>query len=170
MKKSILLFVLILSAVMASAQETVAFKYGRISYNKVLKQMPEYLAIDGEMAKLKAKYDAETKTSEDEFNAKYETFLSEQRSYAPSILRKRQSELEDMMRRNEQFRIDSQRLLQQAREDMENSAKEKLNDAINKIATDNGLAFVLNTDGEGVPFVNPAMSYDITEAVASMLQ
>lgn len=159
-----------MATICVSAQEAVAFRFGSINYGEVLSAMPEYAQAEAQMLDLRAKYDAEMKASEEEFNAKYENFLAEQRNYAPSILRKRQSELEDMMKRNEQFRVESIRLLEQARTDMLSTAKAKLDAVISEIAAAYSLAFVLNTDSDAVPFLNKAMSYDITAAVKEKLQ
>ncbi len=154
-----------MTVISASAQESVAFRYGCVSYDQILKAMPDYQKIDTDIATLKQKYDTEMKASEDEFNAKYEVFLSEQANYAAPILRKRQSELEDMMRRNEKFRIESLRLLEQARKDMIKPIRAKIDAAIKRISEQYSLAFVLNTDSDAVPFMNMSMAYNINDAV-----
>lgn len=170
MKKFFFFLLVILSAFEVKAQETVIFRYGCISYDQILKSMPEYLQAEADIAELKVKYDKEMKASEEEFNAKYVTFLSEQSNYAPSILRKRQSELEDMMKRNEQFRLESIQLLENARNAMIQVAKEKLDAVILQIAIENQLAFVLNTDSDAVPYLNVGMAYNITNAVLESLK
>lgn len=170
MKKLFLFIVAFVATLSVSAQDAVAFRFGCISYNQVLLSMPEYAQAENDLITLKAKYDAEMKASEDEFNAKYETFLSEQNNYAPSILRKRQQELEDMMQRNEKFRLESIRLLAQAEKDMVKSAKDKLDAAIRRISEELQLAFVLNTDDDAVPYLNKAMAYNITDAVAEAVK
>lgn len=170
MKKLFLFIVAFVATLSVSAQDAVAFRFGCISYNQVLLSMPEYAQAENDLITLKAKYDAEMKASEDEFNAKYETFLSEQNNYAPSILRKRQQELEDMMQRNEKFRLESIRLLAQAEKDMVKSAKDKLDAAIRRISDELQLAFVLNTDDDAVPYLNKAMAYNITDAVTEAVK
>lgn len=165
MKRILLMLVVLVATLSASAQETVDFRYGCVSYTTVLKSMPEYAKAETDLEALKQKYDAETKASEEEFNAKYEVFLSEYANYAPSILKKRQAELEDMMKRNENFRAETVRLLKQSRDEMLKPVKEKLNTVIQNIAQHYSLAFVLNTDSDAVPYLNPNMAYNITAAV-----
>jgi outer membrane protein len=164
------MLVVIVATLSAAAQETVDFRYGCISYDTVLKAMPEYAKAEADLEALKQKYDAETKASEEEFNSKYEVFLSEHANYAPSILRKRQSELEDLMKRNENFRAESVRLLKQSWEEMLKPAKDKLNTIIKNIAAQYSLAFVLNTDSDAVPYLNIDMAYNITAAVEEALK
>ncbi len=164
------MLVVIVATLSVSAQETVDFRYGCVSYNTVLKAMPEYEKAEADLEALRLKYDAETKASEEEFNAKYEVFLSEYANYAPSILKKRQAELEDMMKRNENFRAVTVRLLKQSREEMLQPVKDKLNAIIKSIAQHYSLAFVLNTDSDAVPYLNTGMAYNITAAVQEAIK
>ncbi len=165
MKKIIAVMAVLMTAFCASAQESVAFRFGCVSYKQVLTGMAEYAQMESDLDSLKVQYDAELKAAEEEFNEKYETFLSEYSNYAPAIQRKRQSELEDLMRRNEQFRMESRRLLQQARDEEMARLRAKVDAAVSSIATQYSLAFVLNTDSDAVPFMNMSMAYNITTAV-----
>ena len=82
----------------SQAQTTI--KYGYLSYQEVLKFMPEYAVAQTKLADLKQKYDNEMKRVEDEFNKKYEQFLEGQKDFAPTILRKRQVELQELIAKN----------------------------------------------------------------------
>lgn len=119
MKKPILSFVFMLLPLLATAQQNVpAFKFAYFSYEKVLHSMADYATATRSLNELKAKYDAETKRSVDDFNSRYEDFLDVQRKLEPSILRKRQAELEELMDRNIAFRKESERLLKKAENDI----------------------------------------------------
>ena len=137
-------------------------RYGYISYNNVLQSMPEIEQAEKSLETLRSKYDVEMKRSEDEFNAKYEEFLEAQRDLVPSILRKRQAELQDMMDKNTAFRAEARRLLAQA---AYAPLHAKLKAAIGEVAAEQGLAFVLNTDNNACPYINPAMGVDVTSLV-----
>ena len=76
--------------------------------------MADYATATRSLNDLKAKYDAETKRSADDFNNRYEDFLDVQHKLEPSILRKRQAELEELMDRNIAFRKETDRLLKKA--------------------------------------------------------
>ena len=96
MKKLYLLFLLAVMPLLASAQNV---KFGYFSYAEVLASMPDKAIVEKNLAELRAKYDAETKRVENEFNAKYEQFLEGQRDFAPTILQKRQAELQELMKK-----------------------------------------------------------------------
>jgi outer membrane protein len=48
--------------------------------------------------------------------------------------------------------------------------KQKLDEILRKIGEERGFAFILNTDNNNAPWLNPAMGEDITEAVKALLQ
>lgn len=165
MKKFLLFLFMMVLPIMASAQ----IRFGYFSYETVLKQMPDYLLAQRSVDDLRLKYESEMKRAEQDFNAKYEEFLEVQRDLVPSILRKRQTELQEMMNKNIEFKKDAQRLLKQAETDAYVPVKKKLNEAVAKIAAEHGYAFVLNTDGDACPYVNPELGEDATELIKAAI-
>ncbi len=144
-------------------------KFGYLSYGAVLKSMPAYTLAQKNIADLTAQYEAEIKRAEDEFNMKYEQFLDGQRDFPPSILQKRQSELQELMEKNVAFKEESRRLLAAAEEEAYAPLHQKLATAIQKVGMQHGLAFILNTDQNACPFINPEMGEDVTEAVLLLI-
>lgn len=165
MKKLFLLIVLGVLSLTANAQT----RFGYFSFDNVLKSMPDYVMAQRSIDDLKQKYDAEMKRAEDEFNSKYEEFLDVQKDLVPAILRKRQAELQEMMQKNINFKNESQRLLKQAEADAFAPVKNKLYNALTKVGQAQGYAFILNTDGDACPYVNPEMGEDATEFIKEAL-
>lgn len=165
MKKLFLLIVLGVLSLTANAQT----RFGYFSFDNVLKSMPDYVMAQRSIDDLRQKYDAEMKRAEDEFNSKYEEFLDVQKDLVPAILRKRQAELQEMMQKNINFKNESQRLLKQAEADAFAPVKNKLYNALTKVGQAQGYAFILNTDGEACPYVNPEMGEDATELIKEAL-
>lgn len=165
MKKLFLLIVLGVLSLTANAQT----RFGYFSFDNVLKSMPDYVMAQRSIDDLRQKYDAEMKRAEDEFNSKYEEFLDVQKDLVPAILRKRQAELQEMMQKNINFKNESQRLLKQAEADAFAPVKNKLYNALTKVGQAQGYAFILNTDGDACPYVNPEMGEDATELIKEAL-
>lgn len=165
MKKLFLLIVLGVLSLTANAQT----RFGYFSFDNVLKSMPDYVMAQRSIDDLRQKYDAEMKRAEDEFNSKYEEFLDVQKDLVPAILRKRQAELQEMMQKNINFKNESQRLLKQAEADAFAPVKNKLYNALTKVGQAQGYAFILNTDGDACPYVNPEMGEDATEHIKEAL-
>jgi len=174
MKKTILFLLLTVVSLAVSAQDaqpkdSVAFKFGYLSYDSVMVAMPDYTELKTNMAQLREQYEAEQKRVENDFNKKYEEFLDGQASFPKTILQKRQSELQEMLDRNIEFKKQSQKMLSEAEDNMMEVIKTTINMAVNIIAQERGYAFVLNSDKEAVTFINPALGEDITEAVKQLL-
>lgn len=165
MKKLFLLIVLGVLSLTANAQT----RFGYFSFDNVLKSMPDYVMAQRSIDDLRQKYDAEMKRAEDEFNSKYEEFLDVQKDLVPAILRKRQAELQEMMQKNINFKNESQRLLKHAEADAFAPVKNKLYNALTKVGQAQGYAFILNTDGDACPYVNPEMGEDATELIKEAL-
>ena len=165
MKKLFLLIVLGVLSLTANAQT----RFGYFSFDNVLKSMPDYVMAQRSINDLRQKYDAEMKRAEDEFNSKYEEFLDVQKDLVPAILRKRQAELQEMMQKNINFKNESQRLLKQVEADAFAPVKNKLYNALTKVGQAQGYAFILNTDGDACPYVNPEMGEDATELIKEAL-
>ena len=172
MKKTVLFLLLTVVSLAVSAQDpkdSVAIKFGYLSYDSVMVAMPEYAEFKTNMAQLREQYEAEQKRVENDFNKKYEEFLDGQATFPKTILQKRQSELQEMLDRNIDFKKQSQKMLNDVEANLMNTIKTTINTAVSIIAQERGFAFVLNTDKEAVPFINPAQGEDITEAVKKLL-
>lgn len=149
--------------------QTSMLKFGYISYEQALKQMPEYAEVQSQLQQLKAKYDEETMRVAQEFNDKYEEFLEGHASFPQAIYQKRQMELEELMSRNVTFKQESLRLLKQAEQEAMQPLHESMAQLLRIIAEDRGLAFVINTDGNACPYINPAQGEDLLPIVTATL-
>ena len=168
MKKYFLFLLFAALPLWVSAQTPTKFAY--FNYTEVLKMMPEYGVAMRNMADLRAKFDAETKRSENDFHAKYEEFLEGQRNFAPSILKKRQAELQEMMDKNIAFKKESDRLLLQAEKDAFAPAHARLKRVLAGMGHERGYAFILNADNNALPYVNNMVGEDITEALKTVIK
>lgn len=176
MRSFFLSFIFALSAVVASAQTestaqqvntavVPAIHFGYLSCDSALHSLPAYTIAMKNLSDLKAKYDAEMKRVEDEFNQKYELFLEQQSEFAPSIRQKRQAELQELMEKNVAFKKESERLLAEAEKEALTPLRKTVNAAITLIGQNRHLAFVINTDSGSLPYVDTALGEDITAAV-----
>lgn len=164
------IFMLLFAAIISFAAEAQNFKFAYFSYDEALKSMPDYETATDNISKLRSQYDNELKKAEDEFNAKYEDFLENQRTLAPAILDKRQSELQELLQKNLKFKEEANWLLAQAENDAYAPLKRKLNATVKKIGMERGYAFVLNTDGDACPYVDSTMGDDISVIIADALK
>ena len=146
-----------------------ALSVGRISHGEVIRLMPQYSEAQRNLKDLRAQYEAEAQRSEKEFQTKFEDFLQTQKDLSQTILNKRQNELQAMMDANIQFRIKVQTLLKDAEDELMAGVKAVLREAVASVAAEQGLAFVINTDAEGLSYISPDMARDITGEVIAKL-
>lgn len=166
MKRLCFLLMAALLPFLADAQ----VKFGYFSYDDAFRSMPEYAIAQANLNDLRSKYDAETKRVEEEFNRKYEEFLEGQSDFAPTILQKRQTELQELLKKNVAFKAEAAKLLQQAEVDAYAPLRERLAKVLQAIGSREGYAFILNTDGDACPYIDPTMGEDVTEKVKEALR
>lgn len=144
-------------------------KLGYLSYESVLKQMPEYAQAQQSLADLKAKYEQEATRGEDEFQRKFSEFLQGQKDFPENILVKRQAELQALMETGIKFRQEAQDLLTKAEKELMAGVHARLAEAIRTVGLEAGYGAILNTDNNSCPFINPALGEDVTAPVMRQL-
>lgn len=157
-------------AVLPAAMFAQNMRFGWFSYSEVFKTMPDYAVVQKNIASLREKYDTETKRVENEFNTKYEEFLDGQSNFAPIIRQKRQAELQEIMQKNLAFKAEAQRLLKQAERDAYAPLREKISAALQRVGTEKGYAFILNTDNDACPFIDPTVGENVTDLLKEYLR
>ncbi|NPD91026.1 OmpH family outer membrane protein [Xylanibacter muris] len=144
-------------------------KFGFLSYDSALQSMPDYALAQRQTAALRSKYEQETQRVEREFNQKYEQFLEGLRDFPQTILQKRQTELQELLTKNIAFKEESRRLLAKAEQDIFAPLHARLSAVIKEIGTKRGYSFILNTDNNSCPFINPLQGEDINGIVKESL-
>lgn len=162
-----LLFILPLMMFCAVCPAQIQFGY--VSYGQILRELPEYARAKEELAALKAKYEAEATKGEEEFQNKFVDFLQGQKDFPQAIMQKRQAELQSLMDNGVAFRLKSQELIAQAEEELMQEAYKRLNSALLEVGVEYGYGYILNTDGNSCPYINPVIGVDVTELVRQKL-
>ena len=163
--------VMVLVGLTASAQSNATtLKFGFLSYDSVRQSMKEYAEMQQQMTALRRAYDAEMKRVEDDFNKKYEEFLDGQQNFPKTILQKRQSELQEMLDKNIAFKNESLRILNETEAQLLESINLMVKISVQQVGQKHGYAFILNTDANALPWLNPEMGEDVTEEVKALLQ
>lgn len=165
MKRLIFIFPFLMFCFVASAQ----IQFGYMSYKQILQQLPEYAQATKDLAILKAKYEAEAQKGEEEFQRKFVDFLQGQKDFPQAIMQKRQAELQTLMDNGVAFRMKSQELIASAEKDLMQEAYKRLNRALLEVGVEYGYGYILNTDDNNCPYINPVIGFDVTELVRQKL-
>ena len=142
---------------------------GYVSYKTILEQMPDYAKAMQDLESLRAQYEAEAQHGEAEFQRKFVDFLQGQQEFPKVIMQKRQMELQTLMDNGVEFRKQMQSLLEQARKDLTAPVEASLQQAIKAVGQERGYICILNTDNNGVPYVQTLMCEDATVFVLAKL-
>lgn len=162
---------MVLAGLTAYAQSgATTMKFGFLSYDSVRQSMKEYAEMQQQVATMRSAYEAEMKRVEDDFNKKYEEFLDGQKNFPTTILQKRQSELQEMLDKNIAFKNESQRILNETEAQLLESINLMVKICVQQVGQKHGYAFILNTDADALPWLNPEMGEDVTEEVKALLR
>lgn len=182
MKNILILIVLFSCAGLLSAQETApsvsdgtiqqpVFQhrpFGYLSWNDVLRAMPEYAQAQKSLEDLKKTCDGEMERAEQEFSKKFAEYIDGQKTFPENIMLKRQKELQLLMDQSLQFKKEAMEMLQKAEEEIMNPLNAKLQDAIIAVGKKRNFAYVLNTDSNAYPYIGED-GEDCTDAVLIQL-
>ena len=165
------MMVMVLAGLTAYAQSgATTMKFGFLSYDSVRQSMKEYAEMQQQVATMRSAYEAEMKRVEDDFNKKYEEFLDGQKNFPTTILQKRRSELQEMLDKNIAFKNESQRILNETEAQLLESINLMVKICVQQVGQKHGYAFILNTDADALPWLNPEMGEDVTEEVKALLR
>ena len=144
-------------------------RYGKISYNEIITQMPEYKAAKEHMAQLRRKYEAEANYNESSFKRMFAEFLQGQKDFPQNIMLKRQRDLQDAMEKGIAFRRAADSLLLEAEMELQKPLRTRLDSAIYLVGAERGYECIFNTDTNSTPFLHPMITEDATMYVLKKL-
>ena len=168
MKRLVLSAVLAVFCMLSAQAQTV--RYAFFSSERVWNALPQAQQARQKVEELRRQYADEAERTAQEFNEKYEDFLEGQRSFAPAIYKKRQMELQEMMDRNVAFRKECEQQLAQQQDSLMQNVAARIDAAVKAIGNERQYAFVLNADGDALPYTDPALCDDITEQIIEKLK
>lgn len=128
--------------------------FGYLSYNDVLRAMPEYTQAMKSLEELKKTYDQEMTRAEQDFSKKFAEYIDGQKSFPENIMLKRQKELQQLMEQSMQFKKEAQELLTKAEAELMEPVNTRLKEAITEVGKKRNYAYVLNTDANAYPYIS----------------
>ncbi len=170
MIKRLTLLIVAAAFVMAALAQTTQISYGFISYNDLLRSMPEYAEARQSMQQLRQQYEKEALYNENTFQEMFASFLQGQKDFPKNILLKRQRDLQEAMEKGIAFRAEADSLLTLAEEEMLQPLRQLLDSAITLVGMEHGYEFIVNTDTKAYPFLHPSVAEDANAFVREKLQ
>ena len=158
--KKILVAILMMAPLALSAQ-----KFAHFNSADIIPNMKEYTTAQTEIQNMAKQFDDDLKLMQDELQKKTEEYQKEQANLLENVRQRREQELNDLYQRMQQSYQDNQQSLQKAQQDKMGAIQQPVLDAVKKIGETGGYVYVIDTNAGAIPFVNTALSTDITEDV-----
>lgn len=148
MKRMILALGILSMALVLHAQ-----KFGHVSSDDVLQAMPEYDSAQNRLQELQSHYEEEIERIQVEINNKIEEFNNGEATMSDLIKEAKASEIQELQVRLQNYTQTAQQELQQRSMRLIQPVMQKARDAIDQVATENGLIYVFDISGGNPIFV-----------------
>ena len=158
--KKILVAILMMAPLALSAQ-----KFAHFNSADIIPNMKEYTTAQTEIQNMAKQFDDDLKLMQDELQKKTEEYQKEQANLLENVRQRREQELNDLYQRLQQSYQDNQQSLQKAQQDKMGAIQQLVLGAVKKIGETGGYVYVIDTNAGAIPFVNTALSTDITADV-----
>jgi outer membrane protein len=163
MKRMILAIAIFSMAFMLNAQ-----KFGHVTSELLLQDMPEYDSAQVKMQNLRQQYELEMEQIQVEINKKIEAFNQAEATMSDLIKEAKASEIQEMQMRLQNFSQTANQDLQQQGMVFMQPVLEKARKAIDEIAKEHGLIYVFDIS-QGNPIYTSEESLDMLPLVKAKL-
>lgn len=178
MKKSILLstLVLLITIGLYTPVQAQDLKIGYVDPNTLLMRMPEMAAVERRLQNFAERKRREFREKQETLQRDSESLEQRRAVISADAVAREEQRLTALYTELQQFEANYSNELQQQQAEMLGPLLEKVQSAINSVATELGLTYVLNTMTNSGDFIilyaSPTMQreYDITERVATKLE
>jgi len=141
MKRISLVFVLLLSVTIISAQK---FKYGHIDGNAVYKKMPEVQKADTVYTAHVKALENQIKSMQDEYNTKAKDYQDNEATLSAILKETKLDELKSLGERIQKFQVSAQEDAIKKQNEIYSPIRKKFNDALKTVAKKNGYTLILD--------------------------
>ena len=168
--KNLLKFVLVIAIITfcttGYAQKPV--KLAHINMQELVPSMPEFDSLQVKMQKITKELENELELLQVEYRRKFDEYNTNQKNWTDLVRRSREDELMQMNQKVEQFRQSAELSIQEEQEKMLQPILEKANKAIDSVAKEQGLTYVLDASPQIIRYKS-ADSQDILPLVKQNL-
>jgi outer membrane protein len=142
MKKS---FFILIAVLLFGTSASFAQKYGHVDANTIFLAMPGADTLQTALAAYQQELEAEYTTMATELQTKYEKFNKEAGTMSTAVRQLREKELTDLQQRLTAFEESLQEFMQQRQIELMTPFQEKIIQAIQDVAKENGYAYIFDS-------------------------
>jgi len=146
-----------------------SLKFGHINQQEILQAMPERDSAEVKMQKFQKELQDTYEGIQVEFNAKYQKFLTEEKTLTDLVKKTRTEEIQQYQDRLKQFGENAQQEMQKKSAELMQPITEKIKKAISDVGKENGFIYIFEmAPGTSILYNSPE-SIDITSLVKAKL-
>ena len=168
MNKLTYTFILIGFLISGFVAEAQTLKFGHISSQELLVQMPEYKTAIDSLTIMRERYANQEEKLQVEINRKYNDLLEQQSTLDSLIIQSRYSELQDLQNRLQEFQVTAGQRLRTLEGTLTTAIMDKMKDAISKVAVELDLLYVFDM-ASGNPIYASEKSINVAPMVRDKL-
>ncbi len=163
----VLLIAVLISGSSVYAQKS-DYKFGHINSSELLSVMPERDSARIEIQNYSQMLQQEMEAMQVELQNKYTTYMEKQETYSDLVKQSKEQEINEMQQRIQSFNQTAQQDLQQKEAELFQPIMDKAQNAIEKVAKDNGFTYVFDLGAGGLLYFSD-QSIDILPLVKKEL-
>ena len=144
-------------------------KFGNINSGELITAMPENANIQKEMEAVQKQYETEFLKMQEEFQRKYQEYMTTRDSLPANINERRVQELEAIQQRIQTFQQQAQQDLQRKEQELIVPMIEKVRKAINEVGKEQGFTYIFDKSDTGILYVDEVATIDVMPMVKAKL-
>jgi outer membrane protein len=143
-----------------------AQKFGHVNTQELFTQMPEVAQVRLKMDTINAQYENQLASMNEEFQRKYQDYVSQEATMAEAIKQIRQQELQEMQQRIQLFYQTAEQDIQRKQQELLAPIHERMAAAIKAVGTREGYTYIFDSAamvhiGEDATDVMPAVKREL---------
>jgi len=159
--KKVIIAMLLMLPMAISAQ-----KFGHVNTQELFTQMPEVAQVRLKMDTINAQYENQLASMNEEFQRKYQDYVSQEATMAEAIKQIRQQELQEMQQRIQLFYQTAEQDIQRKQQELLAPIHERMAAAIKAVGTREGYTYIFDSAamvhiGEDATDVMPAVKREL---------
>ena len=156
-------------ALMMAPLSVFAQKFAHFNLADIMPNMTEFKTAQAELETLGKQYEDDVKRLQEELQKKMEDY-QKTTDLPENVRQRREAELQDLYNRMQQVSADNSEQYQKASAEKMQVVQQLVRDAIKKIGEEGGYVYVVDTSSGSIPFINSALSTDITPELKKALK
>jgi len=166
--KKVLLALLMVVTIFATDAYSQKAKFGHINSNDLITIMPERAAAQVQLQSFSKELEDQLAIMNQEFQTKYQDYVSKQDSMSVSIRQMKEEELQSLQQRIQSFQQTAQQDFQKKEQEVLQPIIDKAKNAIKEVAKEKGYTWVFDTSNPSL-IVWPENSDNLLEPVKAKL-